>query len=172
MQAAENIIVKSQQDAVQQGTIQNIIPLSIMKLSMLYMFLEYYNKKRLENDRKKYINDMEYQNKWTKISSHYKDAGKDTSNDFLSVNESQLIELINLLELTFGKQQIQAFGRNFDANNNCQSISQVLIAASVYFGETRRLLQEEDLQWIKEMGTYLGHWYYPISCVLLDIRIK
>jgi len=48
--------------------------------------------------------------------------------------------LIDLLEHTFGEEQIQAFGRNFDAKNDCKSISQVLIAASVYFGETRRLL--------------------------------
>ena len=111
------------------------------------MFFGYYNKKRLENDRKKYRNDMEYRNKWSKVStcSHYNDASQDSSNDFLSVDKSQLIELINLLELTFGKEQIQVFGRNFNANNDCQSISQVLIAASVYFGEKRRLLHLEDL---------------------------
>ena len=161
LQAAEDIMLKSQQDAVDRGTIKNIIPLSVMKLLMLYMFFGYYNKKRLEDDREKYRYDNEYRNKWTKISSHYDDAGKDTSNDFLSVDESQLIALINLLELTFGKQQIQAFGRKFDADNNGQSISQVLIAASVYFGETRRLLTDEDLRWIKEIGTWMGFRYNP-----------
>ena len=80
-----------------------------------------------------------------KISSHYDNAGKDTSNDFLSVDDSQLIELIDLLEHTFGKEQIQVFGRNFDKENDCKLISEVLIAALVYFGESRRLLQLEDL---------------------------
>ena len=76
LQADENIMLKSQEDAVKRGTIKNIIPLSIMKLLMLYIFFGYYNKKRLEDDRKKYRNDLEYQNKWTKITSHYNDAGK------------------------------------------------------------------------------------------------
>jgi len=91
LQAAENIMLKSQQDAAERGTIKNIITLSIMILLMLYIFFGYYNKQRLENDREKYRNDMEYRNKWSKISRHYGDAGKDSSNDFLSVDESQLI---------------------------------------------------------------------------------
>ena len=84
-------MLKSQEDAVKRGTIKNIIPLSIMKLLMLYFFSGYYNKKRLDDDRKKYRNDIEYRNKWTKITSHYDDASKNTSNNFLSVDDSQLI---------------------------------------------------------------------------------
>ena len=124
-------MLKSKQDAVEQGIIKNIVPLLIMKLLMLYLFFGYYDKERFENDRENYRNDAKYQNTLLKISCHYDNASNDTNNDFLSVEDSQLIELIDFLEHTFGKEQIKTFGKNVDTENNCKLVSEVFIYSLV-----------------------------------------
>ena len=78
------------------------------------------------------------------------------------MGDSELRTLIDLLEHTFGKEQIQAFGRNFEKDHTeFRSINELLLYASGYIGESRRPLNVEDLRWIIAYGVYQGQQYYP-----------
>ena len=71
------------------------------------------------------------------------------------MGDSELRTLIDLLEHTFGKEQIQAFGRNFEKDHTkFRSINELLLYASGYIGESRRPLNVEDLRWIVAYGVY------------------
>lgn len=116
-------IYLAQKRAIDNGSMTNMIDVKLMDYYVIYLFQGYYDPAILSDDRQKYQSNSNFKDMWDKINNfHVEKPTKNRKNVWLTLDDSKVNKLQQLIIRTFGQEAIDSFKTTFEKEQEQQHL--------------------------------------------------